>query len=229
VLLRHGETDHTVQRRFSGGTGRGGDPDLSARGLQQAERAAERLVRLARDPGTHHSPHPSVDVVLTSPMLRTRRTADVVAERLGRPLEIAPGFTECDFGAWDGATFADVSARDPDSLAAWFASTATPPPQGESFDDVQARVETARDDVLSRFAGATVLVVTHVTPIKSMVRLALGAPTDALYRMELAPCSFTSAVWFADGVASLRFFNDTSHLSGLGGPGHGLSEGEEPR
>jgi probable phosphoglycerate mutase len=58
-----------------------------------------------------------------------------------------------------------------------------------------------------------------------MVRLALGAPTDAVYRMELAPCSFTSAVWFADGVASLRFFNDTGHLRGVPGGSQGLGEG----
>jgi probable phosphoglycerate mutase len=225
VLLRHGETAHTAERRFSGGTGRGGDPDLSERGRWQASRAAEQLARLAADPGTHHAAHPPIDAVLASPMVRTRSTAGIVAERLGLAVETAPGFTECDFGVWDGRTFGEVAASDPDALDAWFASTAQPPPEGESFDQVQDRVRAARDEVLARYAGRTVLVVTHVTPIKSMVRLALGAPTEALYRMELAPCSFTSAVWFSDGVASLRFFNDTAHLRGVEGGSPGLGEG----
>lgn len=215
VLLRHGETPHTAERRFSGGTGRGGDPGLNDRGRWQSQRAADQLARIAGEPGTHHAAHPAIDVVLTSPMLRTRQTAGVVADRLGLDVEVAAGFAECDFGAWDGLTYAEVSEQYPAELAAWFASTDHAPPGGESFDQVQVRVESARDDVVARYAGQTVLVVTHVTPIKSAVRLALGAPTDALYRMELSPTSFTSVMWFPDGVASLRFFNDTAHLRGV--------------
>jgi probable phosphoglycerate mutase len=128
---------------------------------------------------------------------------------------------------WDGLSLAEVSERDPDGLAQWFASTGQAPPEGESFDEVQRRVETARDDVLAQLAGRTVLVVTHVTPIKSMVRLALDAPTESLYRMELSPCSFTSAMWFADGVASLRFFNDTAHLRGVAADSSGHREGSD--
>jgi probable phosphoglycerate mutase len=229
VLLRHGETPHTVDRRFSGGTGRGGDPELNDRGRWQAQRAADHLARIADEPGTHHAAHPAIDTVIASPMQRTRETAAIVAERLGLPVTLAAGFTECDFGAWDGLTFAEVSERDPDGLAQWFASTSQAPPEGESFDQVQHRVEAARDDVLAQHAGRTVLVVTHVTPIKSMVRLALDAPTDALYRMELSPCSFTSAMWFADGVASLRFFNDTAHLRGVAHAAPGHLEGNDPR
>lgn len=214
-MLRHGETHHTAERRFSGGTGRGGDPELTERGQWQADRAAQFLGRLAADPGTHHAAHLPIDVVVASPMVRTRQTAAKVADQLGCAVEIADGFVECDFGDWDGLTFAEVSARYPDALAAWFASTDQAPPGGESFEQVQQRVVAARDELIKQHAGRTVLVVTHVTPIKSAVRLALGAPTDSLYRMELSPASFTSVMWFPDGVASLRFFNDTAHLRGV--------------
>jgi probable phosphoglycerate mutase len=160
-------------------------------------------------------------------MKRTRQTAAIVAEQLGLPVTVVPGFSECDFGAWDGLSFGEVSERDPDGLARWFASTAQAPPEGESFEQVQQRVEAARDDILAQYPGRTVLVVTHVTPIKSMVRLALAAPTESLYRMELSPCSFTSAMWFADGVASLRFFNDTAHLRGVAADSSGHREGSD--
>jgi ribonuclease H / adenosylcobalamin/alpha-ribazole phosphatase len=52
-----------------------------------------------------------------------------------------------------------------------------------------------------------VLAVSHVTPIKVLVAHALGAPLDAVYRMELAPASVTVLSFFADGNASMRLFN----------------------
>ena len=54
-----------------------------------------------------------------------------------------------------------------------------------------------------------------MTPIKTFVRLALGAPSSALYRMELSPASLTTVAWYADHNASLRTFNDIGHLDGL--------------
>ena len=123
-----------------------------------------------------------------------------------------PGFAECAFGAWEGLTFAEVRERFPRELEQWLSSTSVAPPGGESFDAVEARVRRARDLTLTRYAGRTVLVVSHVTPVKTLVRLALGAPPSALYRMELAPASLTEVAWYADGNASLRSFNDTAHL-----------------
>ena len=199
LLLRHGETGHTVAKRFSGS---GGDnPPLSEEGQRQARRTAEMLV--ARG---------SVQAVVSSPVRRARQTADLAAGALGLDVREVDGFRECDFGEWDGHTFAEVQERWPDELAAWFGSTSVAPPGGESFDVVERRVRRARDQVLARYAEQTVLVVTHVTPVKTMVRLALGAPPAALYRMELQPASLTAIQWYAEGTASLRLFNDTAHL-----------------
>ena len=63
-----------------------------------------------------------------------------------------------------------------------------------------------------RYAGRTVLVVTHVTPIKTLVRLALGAPPESMFRMELSAASLSVVAYYADGNASLRLLNDTSYL-----------------
>ena len=150
-------------------------------------------------------------------MARTRETASIVAESLGLQVTEAAGFRECDFGLWDGLTYDQVRSDHGVGLSEWFSSTAVAPPEGESFAQVQDRIAQARTEAMREYAGRTVLVVTHVTPIKSMVRLALGAPIEALYRMELAPCSLTSIEWYSDGAVSLRFFNDTAHLSGLPG------------
>ncbi|HSR22016.1 MAG TPA: bifunctional RNase H/acid phosphatase [Candidatus Eisenbacteria bacterium] len=199
VLLRHGQTDHTVSKRFSGSGG--DDPELSEEGRRQARAAAELL--LGRG---------SVQAVVSSPLRRARQTADIVAAALRLDVREVDGLRECDFGKWDGHTFAEVHERWPDDLAAWLASTAVAPPAGESFDDVERRVRRTRDQLVTRYAGKTVLVVTHVTPIKMMVQAALGAPMSSLFRMELQPASLTAVQWFADGNASLRLFNDTGHL-----------------
>ncbi|WP_035849693.1 bifunctional RNase H/acid phosphatase [Kitasatospora azatica] len=200
VLLRHGETALTPQKRFSGSTG--SDPELSEKGRWQAERAAEALA--AR--GT-------VQAVVCSPMLRTRQTAEAVALRLGLELRVEEGLRELDFGAWEGLTFAEVQERHPDDLNAWLASSkAKPTGSSESFASLAQRVGVARDKVLARYAGKTVLVVSHVSPIKTLVRLALGAPPDSVYRMELSAASICAVQYYSDGNASLRLLNDTSHL-----------------
>ncbi|MEU5213910.1 bifunctional RNase H/acid phosphatase [Streptomyces sp. NPDC020742] len=200
VLLRHGETALTPQKRFSGSGGN--DPELSPAGRRQAEAAAAALA--AR--GT-------VQAVVTSPLRRCRETAQAVADRLGLEVRVEEGLREADFGAWEGLTFAEVRERFPEDLDAWLGSTKVAPTGGgESFATVARRVGAARDRLLARYAGRTVLLVTHVTPIKTLVRLALGAPPESLYRMELSAASLSALAYYADGNASLRLLNETAHL-----------------
>lgn len=205
LLLRHGETEYTAAKRFSGV---GDDPDLSATGLAQAAAAAEFLAA-----------HGGVDVVVSSPLRRARRTAEKVAALLGAEVEIEDGFAECDFGDWDGHTFAEVQAGWPDELASWLGSTTVAPPGGETLRACGKRVRAARDRVIAAHPGRTVCVVSHVTPIKTLVRLALDAPESALFRMELAPASVTTIQYFPDGISSLRAFNDAGHLPVTGPSG----------
>ncbi|MEV0263999.1 bifunctional RNase H/acid phosphatase [Streptomyces sp. NPDC050617] len=200
VLLRHGETALTPQKRFSGSGG--DDPELSAAGRRQADAAATALA--AR--GT-------VEAVVSSPLRRCRQTAETVAARLGLDVRIDDGLRETDFGAWEGLTFAEVRERHPDDLDAWLGSAkAAPTGGGESFAAVARRVALSRDKLIARYAGRTVLLVTHVTPIKTLVRLALGAPPESLFRMELSAASLSAVAYYGDGNASVRLLNDTGHL-----------------
>jgi probable phosphoglycerate mutase len=201
LLVRHGETAHTTAKRFSG---RGGeDPALTELGHQQASLAAEALV--ARG---------GVDALVASPLRRAAQTAEVIAGRLELPVRVEEGFAECDFGAWEGRTLPEVRSQWPAELDAWLDSTAVAPPEGESYDAHAARVALALDKTLARYAGRTVVIVTHVTPVKQLVRTALDAPAHALYRMELRPASFTVLRWWPSGAASLSLFNGTEHLGG---------------
>ncbi|WP_411105836.1 bifunctional RNase H/acid phosphatase [Streptomyces sp. cmx-4-9] len=200
VLLRHGETALTPQKRFSGSGG--SDPELSAAGRRQAAAVAEALA--AR--GT-------VQAVVSSPLRRCRETARAVADRLGLEVTVEDGLREVDFGAWEGLTFAEVQERHPEDLQAWLDSTAAAPTGGgESFADATRRISATRDRLLAAHAGRTVLLVTHVTPVKILVRLALGAPPESLFRMELSAASLSAVAYYADGNASVRLLNDTAHL-----------------
>ncbi|MCZ4100822.1 bifunctional RNase H/acid phosphatase [Streptomyces sp. H39-C1] len=199
VLLRHGETALTPEKRFSGSGGT--DPDLSETGRRQAQQAAISFA--AR--GT-------VQAIVSSPLARCRQTAEAVASRLGLEVRIDEGLRETDFGVFEGLTFGEVRERYPAELDDWLASAKTAPPGGESFAAVARRVSLSRDKLLARYAGKTVLLVTHVTPVKTLVRLALGAPPESLFRMELSAASVSEVAYYADGNASLRLLNDTSHL-----------------
>ncbi|MEW2806649.1 bifunctional RNase H/acid phosphatase [Streptomyces massasporeus] len=200
VLLRHGETPLTPQKRFSGSGGT--DPSLSDTGREQAERAAAMLARRG-----------TIQAVVSSPLARTRETAGIVAARLGLDVSIDDGLRETDFGAWEGLTFAEVRERHPEDLNAWLASPdAEPTGGGESFAATATRLAATRDKLVAAHAGRTVLLVTHVTPIKTLVRLALGAPPESLFRMELSAASLSVVAYYADGNASVRLLNDTSHL-----------------
>ncbi|MFF1699759.1 bifunctional RNase H/acid phosphatase [Streptomyces sp. NPDC058257] len=199
VLLRHGETALTPQKRFSGSGGT--DPSLSDVGREQAERAAAAFA--AR--GT-------IQAVVSSPLKRCQETARAVAARIGLDVRIEDGLRETDFGAWEGLTFGEVRERQPQELNAWLASPDAAPPGGESFAAVAERVSAARERLVAEYAGRTVLLVTHVTPIKTLVRLALGAPPESLFRMELSAASVSAVAYYGDGNASVRLLNDTSHL-----------------
>ncbi|MEU9389711.1 bifunctional RNase H/acid phosphatase [Streptomyces sp. NPDC048324] len=200
VLLRHGETPLTPQKRFSGSGGT--NPALSEVGREQAERVGAALARRG-----------TVQAIVASPLARTRETAAIVARHLGLEVSVEDEIRETDFGAWEGLTFGEVRERYPDDLTRWLADpTVAPSGGGESFAATATRIAAARDKLVAAYAGRTVLLVSHVTPIKTFIQLALGAPPEALFRMELSAASLSAVAYYADGNASVRLFNDTSHL-----------------
>ena len=200
LLLRHGQTPMSVQKRYAGLSPKT-DAPLTDTGVRQAVAAAKRLASAG------------IDAIVASPLQRTVRTAEEVAAVTGVPVLTDEGFRETDFGAWEGLTFAEVRERWPSELTTWLADSSVAPPGGESFDQVSERVTAALHRILAERAHQTVLIVSHVTPIKTLVAAALLAPPAALYRMHLDVAALCEIDWYADGPAVLRSFNDTAHLS----------------
>ena len=199
LLLRHGQTELSVQRKYSGR----GNPELTEIGSRQAADAARYLGQKG-----------GISAVVTSPLQRAYATAAAAADALGLPVQVDDDLIETDFGDWEGLTFLEAAERDPDLHRRWLRDTGLRPPGGESFDEVQQRIERARDRIIAEHGPSTVLVVSHVTPIKTLLRLALGAGTSILHRLHLDLASLSIAEFYPDGGTSVRLFNDTSYLRG---------------
>ncbi|MGA9375289.1 MAG: bifunctional RNase H/acid phosphatase [Mycobacterium sp.] len=197
LLLRHGQTELSVERRYSGR----GNPALTELGRNQAEAAAKFL-------GARRG----VDAVLSSPLQRAHETAAVAAKELGLDVTVDDDLIETDFGVWEGLTFSEAAQRDPDLHTNWLRDTGVTPPGGESFETVARRVRRARNRIVEQYAGSTVLVVSHVTPIKTILRLALDGNAGILYRLHLDLASLSIADFYPDGLASVRLVNQTSYL-----------------
>jgi len=202
VLVRHGATQFSLEKRFSGHGG--ADPGLAPIGEAQARAAAHELASRLQ-----------FDLVVSSPLLRTRQTAAILAGQLADDLVIMDELAECAFGEWDGLTFAEVQSKWPDELRQWLDSVDHAPPGGESFTQVHARVARARQELISSYPGRNILVVSHVSPIKLLVALTIDAPVESVYRMELRPCSISTTTWYPDGNNSLYGFAESSHLRGV--------------
>ncbi|MGK9272334.1 bifunctional RNase H/acid phosphatase [Williamsia muralis] len=199
LLLRHGQTALSVERRYSGR----GNPELTELGREQAALAAKRLA--SRTPS-------DVSAVISSPLGRARETAESAATALGLPVTVHDGLIETDFGAWEGLTFREAAERDPELFKTWLGDTSVAPPGGESFDTVTERVLQARSEIVAGNESSTVLVVSHVTPIKVLLRSALDVGPSILYRLHLDLASLSLAEFYPDGGASVRLVNDTNHL-----------------
>lgn len=198
-VLRHGQTEMSVRKQFSGLS----DPELTSHGHEQARRAAAYVAgQLAGGAGSSAGPV----AIYSSPLKRTRQTAEAVAEALAaKPrVHVTEALIEMNFGDWEGRTFAEVMDEFPLEHDACFWDSAAAPSGGESPDDVLARVRPFLRDVARNHPGEDVVLVSHVTPIKSILRHALCA-SGALYRtlhLDLA------------GLSVIEIFPDGSNGSG---------------
>ena len=202
LLVRHGVTDHTADKRFSGGLA-SSNPGLNDEGRAQVRATAEWLAPVAQ----------GLDAIVSSPVRRTRESAEILGEVLGFEVGVEEGLAEMEFGTWDGLTYTEVRDRFPDEVRTWLGNLDHAPGGGESFREVEKRVLAGRDRLLEEYDGRTVLLVSHVTPIKTLVADALAAPLESLYRMELSPASVTVVSYYPatpegrPAMASLRLFN----------------------
>lgn len=200
VVVRHGRTASNASGLLLGRA----DPPLDDVGRDQAGRLAVALGR--------------VDRVVSSPLGRARQTAAAIAEGSGgAEVEVDERFVELDYGAWDQRPVADVTAEE---WARWRADVTWAPPGGESLVDLGRRVRDGLGSLAAEATEGTVVVVTHVSPVKAAVAWALGVGDEVSWRCFVAPASVTriavgpaGRTGVGAGRPSLVSFNEVHHLA----------------
>ena len=208
ILVRHGRTPLTEAHKISGGTG--DDPALSELGRQDAAAVAEVIAGFGAQSAFSHIPAPNV--VVSSPMQRTRETGSAIASKLGLANEIEEQLREISFGDWDGHTNQEVAELWPEVFQAWRGSWDEEPPKGESLAKFDSRIREVRELILRKYAGQTVVVVAHVMPIRGFISQALDAGAAGYWTIQVAPCSITIIRQWGTSHSELVTTNFTGHL-----------------
>jgi broad specificity phosphatase PhoE/ribonuclease HI len=208
VLVRHGRTALTEARKISGGDG--GDPDLSEVGLLDAAAVSRALSGVgSQGPWQRIAP---ISAIVASPMKRTRQTAEIIAKQHGLKVTENENLREISFGDWDGLSHEEAQAKDSTLWQAWRGSWSVSPPNGESLEVFDHRLQLARQQIVERHAGKTVVVVAHVMPIRGFLRWAFDAAAAAYWRPQVAPCSISIIRVWGDETAEVVTVNHTAHL-----------------
>lgn len=200
VVVRHGRTASNAAGLLLGRA----DPPLDELGRRQAEQVAAALG--------------PVDRVVASPLLRTRQTAAALTGAPPEEVEVDDRLVELDYGAWDGRPVAEVA---PEEWARWRSDLEWAPPGGESLAALGRRVRAALDELVPDAVGRTVVVVTHVSPIKAALAWALRVGDEVAWRCFVPPAAIMRVEVRGDArrsERSLLTFGETAHLSGQGSP-----------
>lgn len=200
LLIRHGQTDWNTQGRVQGGG------DLNNIGITQSN----LLATVLQDS--------QASTIYTSPSKRTHQTAMIIAAALSLEVNTTPLLKDIDYGVWSGALLADLIKDDPDLFEQWEKDPSSVTfPEGESLLDLRTRISVFMDEITEKHSSETVVVVTHESPIISMVAIALDIP-DSSHRKFHADNASLTVLEFKNTHYILSTFNDTSHLDGIDEP-----------
>lgn len=200
MLVRHGETEWNVQRRYQGQT----DVPLSEVGKQQAELIAERLVGQ------------KIDAIYASDLSRAWETAQIIVEKSGLKIFPEPRLRELKFGVLEGLTFDEAEAQHPEMIAAWLKNFNNTPDSAETIRSFNRRVVSLLDDLKRKHDEQIVLLVGHGGSLSETLRVVLELSREKRWYLEMENASL-SEVSISEDFVSLKRLNETCHLESLKG------------
>ncbi len=199
IIARHAESEWNVIGRYQGLK----DPDLTERGLRQAELLA------------HEMKEEDIDFVITSPLKRTYKTAQIVADHLGLELVKEDRIIEIDHGIWSGMLVEEVRKKYTKDFEVWINEPHKVKfPEGESLREVFERVRAFIADIKDRFQNKKVFIVSHTVPIRCMYCVLLNIDLSKFWNFGCDNASY-SVVHIDSDRAVINKLNITCHLGEL--------------
>ena len=197
VLVRHGECEGNREGRFRGRA----DFPLNEVGLAQARAAAAALKEIP------------LERVFTSPLLRARQTAEILAEGRDLPVEAREGFTNLALGPWEGRTKEEIRQECPVEWSLWLHHPERLRlPGAESLGDVGRRALANLDHLVRTYPGSTFAVVSHRAVLKPLLAAALGIAEPSFWRIHMETASVSLLRHTPQQGYCLVRLNDTHHL-----------------
>jgi probable phosphoglycerate mutase len=177
IYVRHGKTDFPLDRIYCDDKE---DPNLNELGLSQAIVTAERLADM------------DIAAIYSSPSLRTRMTAELIAKKHGLTVIAQPEMLERRFGFWEGMYFQDIEQRFPNEYLEWKRNNAAfKPDGGESVYDLSVRIQPCLNDLINRYKGRAIIMVSHVGPIRVALAQAINVPLEQYRSLTIDYASFS--------------------------------------
>lgn len=199
ILVRHGQTVWNTREVFRGQT----DIELDETGLKQAELLGAYLSQ------------GKVDAVFSSPLKRAVQTAQAIVRRHGLAVEIAPGLNDINFGEWQGLSLQEVGIRFKELFAVWSSEPhRVRIPSGESLDNVHQRAQTVVNQVVKKYTGKVVVLVSHRVVNKVLICSLLGLGNSQFWDIRMDNCGMTTFE-HTDGRFVLTGHNNVSFLESL--------------
>lgn len=200
IFVRHGKTDFPLDRIYCDGEE---DPRLNEEGLTQARQVAGLLA------GSE------VSAIYASPARRTMMTAAEIAAGASLTVQSLADLQERRFGVWEGLYFDEIEKRYPAEYLEWKRNkSGYAPPGGETIQDVARRMQECLDGIIARHKDQTVVIVSHVGPIRVSLTLALDMPLEAYRRLTLDYCSL-SRVDYGVTQSNLVYVNRGANRNGI--------------
>lgn len=205
VVIRHGSTGSTEANLISGGDG--DDPALSKLGEQEAAKAASAVAGLL-----DFYQLPPVSRIVHSPMVRTSQTATALVDTLGVSAESDARLKEIGFGDWEGLSMTELEVDSSSSISSWRNSVTSKPPNGESIQELEARVTRVASELISSSQGRTVAIITHMMPTRAIAKLAQKSNDVSHWNINFAPCGISIYRFYGTEYAEAFCINSCGHL-----------------
>lgn len=202
-VVRHGHTASTESKLISGSND---DPQLSELGVADAKAAALAIIELG---DRFDLPKPSL--IVHSDMKRTTETAHLISGDISAPARSDSRLREISFGSWEGRSMPDLEGQSAE-VDKWRGSVQLKPPGGESVLELESRVLRSLSDLIAENAGSAVAIVSHMMPLRSIAKKALGSSAASHWSLQFAPGSVSVYRFFGEELAEVFCLNSCEHL-----------------